>query len=210
MDKFKIFAKAIRKKGAEPFESFERKEKLSASDKRALENPVLKEIDALFAYEPTKKSAVRFSKVFLANVLRAYRADEDDPSGIELSIRKNSTQSVHTLGMRKISDDVVETVVRFLVKNRFVKKLKAKKYAVTKKDASGTLKIVWHQDRSTAWVAEQKLIDLCSGKIDVKICRTCRKEKPISQFGKQRNGFEAECTSCRSQRRSAARLAGRT
>lgn len=203
----------MRKQGDEPYIQFDIKGKLTTAVRKRLNNTLLTKICRLFRQKPTKESALRFADVFIANLLRAYRLDCDDPSGVELATRRESAESIQSLGMRKISDDVVEKVIGLLVAGEFIKKRKAKKKravkvgarGVTILDAKGKPELIWVQTRSTVFVAKEKLIKILNGDLDSKICRRCGIEKPIGEFGKQRDGWESECKVCRADRKKTAR-----
>lgn len=186
-----------------PYLPFKNRVNLDPADRKKLEVTIFPKIEKLATRPKTKETMMRFSIHFLANLLKAYRKNEKS-HGVELSIR-GAHAHIQSAGMNEISNHVVETVINFLYKADFIIKVPAEKAWDFKKDKLGVRKWGFVLVHSTIFLATDKLIDLVSGKITEKTCCTCRIEKPVEDFGKQRNGYEKECKACRAERRKLAR-----
>ena len=201
--------KSVRKEGDETVTPFRITERLSGIDKKRCKEYLLPQIERLANTQATKKASVRFAEVLIANLLIAYRKDASGQYGIELAVRKESEVSIQSKGMRYISEYVVMNVVKWLTDNGYIEKLKSHRHYVEKKDQFGFSDgMHWEQQRSTLFRATGKLNDLLTKEpllTQLKICTGCGDEKPISDYGKQRNGYEAECKCCRAMRRKLDR-----
>ena len=190
-----------------PFVDFDIKLKLKGFDLKQCKKEIFPEIEGLFCIERTQKAGVRFANVLIANMLDAYRKDLNNPSGAELAQSKESFKSIQFMGMRKISEYTVGAVMGWLCENGYAQKVRAyKKCTLTIVD--GEIKEErWRQERSTLFVATPKLMKLVSASTlgNSKICKGCGEDKNLSEYSKQRNGYEAQCKSCRAKAKKVSR-----
>ncbi len=169
-----------------PSVQFNAKVKLGSADRKILEVTVFPNIERLATQPKTKETLIRFSGPFIANLLKAYR-EKSPPLGVEVLVRGK----IQAKGMPEISSLAVDKVIKHLSKEGYIIKTPVER----------EFEVV----NSAAFWATEKLIAHVSGQITSKTCRTCAVEKPIGDFGRQRNGYETECKTCRTARKKAAR-----
>ena len=183
---------------------FDKDAKITGLARTRCRELIFPNIERLFGNKVTKNTAVSFAEVLIANLLKNYQIGADKSCYLEFAIDSssiNSLQSRH--GMTWVSGHVVRTVVKWLIDNDFVAKTDSK---------SKLVRGMWELEHSTRFSATDELYNKLNGVLppnQMKICRGCGEEKSLSEYEKQRDGYETECKVCRSKRRKLARAASK-
>lgn len=169
--------------------------KLKGNDKKKCKKYIFPEIEKLFKNKKTKSCSIRFANILIAHLLKAYRMHAD-ALGIEIALDATSNKSIQQKGTRGLTDTTVRKVINYLLQKGYIIKINAHVEKVADE---------WLYKRSTLFKATDKLYKLITAEETTKICNACKEEKDVTNFTRQRNGYEATCKSCRAIARKIAR-----